>query len=44
MKKMKVIGQLDSERETLPLKFHLKDWKLIDGVDLCWLGRALREQ
>lgn len=39
MKKMKVTGQLDPEKETLPLKFHPKDGNLTDGVDSCWLGR-----
>ena len=39
MKKMKVTGQYDPEKETVPLKFHPKDVKLIDGVDLFWLGR-----
>lgn len=43
-KKMKVMSQRDPEREAMPLKFHLKDGRLIDGVDPCWLGRALREQ
>lgn len=44
MKKMKVMGQCDPEREAMPLRLYLKDGKLIDGVDLGWLGRALREQ
>ena len=44
MKMMEVMGQLDPERESLPLNFHPKYGKLIDGVDPCWLGRALRAQ
>lgn len=43
-KKRKVMGHRDPEREAMPLKFHLKDGKLIDYVDPCQLGRALREQ
>lgn len=35
MKKMEVTGQLDPGKETLPLMFHPKDEKLIDGVDPC---------
>ena len=41
MKKMKVLGHRDPEREAMPLKFHLKDGEVIDGVDLCQLVRAL---
>lgn len=35
MKKMEVTGQLDPDKETLPLKFHSKDGTPKDGVDLC---------